>query len=79
MARQDLSSFTHWLVTQTARPDAVGALARVAAADPRWPLSPKTLTTYVQYLGRGVASAEIVAGLYDGWAEYEAERDIRHG
>jgi len=34
MARQDLSSFTHWLLTQTERPDAVGALARLAAADP---------------------------------------------
>jgi uncharacterized protein YozE (UPF0346 family) len=79
MARQDLSSFTHWLLTQTERPDAVGALARLAAADPRWPRSPKTLASFEQYLEQRAASEEVVAGLFDSWAEYEAERDVRHG
>jgi uncharacterized protein YozE (UPF0346 family) len=79
MARQDLSSFTHWLRAQTERPDPVGVLARHAAADSRWPLSPKTLASYARYLEQHAASEEVIAGLFDAWSEYEAERDIRHG
>ena len=33
MTHQDLSNFTHWLHTQTARQDPVGDLARDVAAD----------------------------------------------
>ena len=77
MDGQDLSSFSHWLRSQTARRDAVGALARVVATDLRWPLSAKTVESYARYLQERAATDTTVAALFDAWAEYQAERDVR--
>lgn len=76
MTHQDLSNFTHWLHTQTARQDPVGDLARDVAADHAWPLTAKTVESYERYLAERGADPALIAALFDAWAEYQAERGL---
>ena len=76
MTHQDLSNFTHWLRTQTARQDPVGDLARDVAADHGWPLTAKTVESYERYMAERGADPAAIAALFDAWAEYQTERGL---
>lgn len=69
------TNFTDWLLGQTARTDQVGAFARAAAADPRWPRRRTTLLAFATYLyerDRGNSSRDLLDA---AWEEYEAATD----
>jgi len=63
-------SFAAWLKSQRHRDDAVGDLARDAAADRRWPKAARSLQCLLGYLdGRG-ACAGAVEACRRAWAEF---------
>ena len=65
--------FTTWLKAQRGRDDAVGDLARDAAADPHWPKAAKSLPRLLDYLaGRGACPGAVEA-CRRAWAEFRAE------
>ena len=59
--------FTTWLKAQRGRDDAVGDLARDAAADRHWPKAAKSLPRLLDYLaGRGGRRGDCCRGLPAG-------------
>ncbi|MGW3321717.1 YozE family protein [Streptomyces virginiae] len=65
-----MSGFTAWLLQHVADQDAVGALARKAAADPDWPGGPDRLQTFTAYLERSGATRTALQDLTDAWIRY---------
>ena len=68
------NTFSNWLQLQADRTDPIGDLARDVAADPRWPRSAKIVESYERYLAQRGADPNVIAALFDAWAEYDAER-----
>ncbi|MFE2323755.1 YozE family protein [Streptomyces sp. NPDC059385] len=65
-----MAGFTAWLLRHVTDEDAVGELARQAAADPHWPEGPDRLKTFIDHLeGRGATRATL-QNLTDAWIRY---------
>ena len=69
------TNFTDWLAGQTGREDPVGAFARGAAADARWPRRRTTLPGFATYLYERDGGDFIREALDVAWKEYEAATD----
>ncbi|MGW1711539.1 hypothetical protein ACWCP8_40565 [Streptomyces sp. NPDC002206] len=68
------SSFNTWLAQFTQERTPRGGIARLAAADPRWPDGPDRLFTYTHYLERAGAPPAALQALTDTWIRYAARQ-----
>ncbi|MFI9293762.1 YozE family protein [Streptomyces gardneri] len=65
-----MSGFTAWLSRHATDQDAIGELARLAAADSYWPEGPDRLQTFTDHLEAGGASRATLQNLTDAWVRY---------
>lgn len=65
-----MDGFTAWLLGHVKEQDAVGELARAAAADPGWPEGPNRLRTFTDHLEGSGASRTTLQNLTDAWIRY---------
>ncbi|MFD3441887.1 YozE family protein [Streptomyces sp. NPDC058685] len=65
-----MGGFTAWLALHVTDQDAVGELARRAAADPDWPEGPDRLATFTDHLESGGATPTALQSLTDAWIRY---------
>ncbi|MFE9256644.1 YozE family protein [Streptomyces sp. NPDC006879] len=65
-----MGGFTMWLSGHVTDQDAVGALARTAAADPDWPQGPDRLQTFTDHLEGNGATRAALQDLTDAWVRY---------
>nr|WP_192964270.1 YozE family protein [Streptomyces sp. F11] len=67
-----MSGFGAWLAQFTQVSNAIGDLARDAAADPGWPDGPDELETYTDHLEEAGASEAALETLAHAWDQYTA-------
>ncbi|MFB7453437.1 hypothetical protein [Streptomyces sp. NPDC056194] len=60
-----MDGFTAWLQRHVAAQGAIGELARLAAADPDWPVGPDRLQTFTDHLEEGGATEMALQNLTD--------------
>ncbi|MGW3328530.1 hypothetical protein [Streptomyces virginiae] len=65
-----MEGFTAWLLRHMRDQDALGDVARRAAADPDWPEGPDRLETFTAHWERGHATPAALQDLTDAWVRY---------
>ncbi|MFD8949828.1 YozE family protein [Streptomyces xanthophaeus] len=65
-----MDGFTAWLLRHVTDQDALGELARTAAADPDWPEEPDRLKTFIAHLEGSRATPAALQDLTDAWIRY---------
>ncbi|MFD5506517.1 YozE family protein [Streptomyces sp. NPDC127051] len=65
-----MDGFTAWLLRHAADEDAIGELARLAAADPDWPEGPDRLETFTNHLEGSGATRATLQNFTDAWVRY---------
>ncbi len=73
---QKVTGFTAYLFHNTDRADAIGVLARLAAADPNWPTRGRKNGVVLAYVAKKHGPA-MLGTVLQAWSEYQ-ER-LRHG
>ncbi|MER6320201.1 YozE family protein [Streptomyces sp. NPDC001581] len=65
-----MDGFTAWLLRHVTDQDALGELARRAAADPDWPEEPNRLETFTEHMENGRATQAALQDLTNAWVRY---------
>ncbi|MFE2141950.1 hypothetical protein ACFXA3_09390 [Streptomyces sp. NPDC059456] len=69
-----MGGFTAWLLRHVTDEGAIGELARLASADPHWPVGPDRLRTFTDHLEGADAARAVLQDLTDAWVRYASHR-----
>ncbi len=73
---QKVTGFTAYLFHNTDRADAIGVLARLAAADPNWPAKGRKNGVILAYVAKKHGPA-MLGTVLRAWSEYQ--EGLQHG